>query len=896
MLRYRKIANAAAAKEYYTHSDYYLETPGEWLGIFAAELGLKGKAAQADFEAVCDNINPLTKGPLTARQKENRRVGWDFNFNSSKSVGIAREIIGLYDPAEGQRIEDAHREAVAYAAAMMEKDIACRVREGGKDEDRVTGNGIFMRVTHRTTRPNEDDLTPDPELHDHLVLMNATRDSKEGKVKAVQNETLYRSAPYYEALYHNRLAANLKQLGYGIRRKGKGFEIAGVTDALIDKFSRRKNAIEKKARELGITSAEAKDKLGATTRLKKSDGVVGDLPGYWDSKLTDQERELIHGLKGHNSSGYTSSVEKSVAYAISHEFTRKSVVDARRVYETAMRHGVGSVTPEEVEAEAKRQGLMVGKDGKSTTKAVLAQESLLVNFAAAGRACWQPLSVGSKKVSLAGLSAEQEAAVRHIWRSTDRVILVEGDAGTGKTEAMKVTIPGIDRPGVFLAPSASASRGTLRDKGFTNADTIARFLSDETFQQQAKGGYIYIDEAPLAGMDEMAKVFLKADELRARVILQGDRKQHASVNRSGAMTLLEKYAGCPVARLTEIWRQTHTGYKEAVAAIAGGDVAGGYDKLDALGWVVQTPEENRHTPLVDEYMRALKDNASVLVVAPTHKEGDDITKAIRERLKEKGLVDKQEKTFDSLVPLAWTEAERGDASRYDGTEIIQFSRNCGKFRAGQRVAASAFQPGTATAEHFAVYAPGQISLAKGDAIRITANGRDKSGKHRLNNGAIYRVKGFTAKGEITLQNGWVLSKDFAHIAHGRVVTSHASQGMTVDRVLVAMGKESLPAINREQFYVSISRGKQKATLFTDIEPDELREAIGRGDDRITATEFMQAAQPAPTPKDVYPLRQFDEDVRSTYRHLRLMHEHNARILEAARRWDQQQERQLAYER
>jgi len=262
MLRYRKIANAAAAKEYYTHSDYYLETPGEWLGIFAAELGLKGKAAQADFEAVCDNINPLTKGPLTARQKENRRVGWDFNFNSSKSVGIAREIIGLYDPAEGQRIEDAHREAVAYAAAMMEKDIACRVREGGKDEDRVTGNGIFMRVTHRTTRPNEDDLTPDPELHDHLVLMNATRDSKEGKVKAVQNETLYRSAPYYEALYHNRLAANLKQLGYGIRRKGKGFEIAGVTDALIDKFSRRKNAIEKKARELGITSAEAKDKLG----------------------------------------------------------------------------------------------------------------------------------------------------------------------------------------------------------------------------------------------------------------------------------------------------------------------------------------------------------------------------------------------------------------------------------------------------------------------------------------------------------------------------------------------------------------------------------------------------------------------------------------------------------
>ena len=43
-----------------------------------------------------------------------------------------------------------------------------------------------------------------------------------------------------------------------------------------------------------------------------------------------------------------------------------------------------------------------------------------------------------------------------------------------------------------------ASRGTLREKGFTNADTIAHFLTDKTFREQARAGYIYIDEAPLA--------------------------------------------------------------------------------------------------------------------------------------------------------------------------------------------------------------------------------------------------------------------------------------------------------------------------------------------------------------------------------------------------------------
>jgi conjugative relaxase-like TrwC/TraI family protein len=892
MLNIQEITDANAAKEYYQHSDYYLEVAGEWLGKFASDLDLKGKVEQPDFEAVCDNINPKTGQRLTLRNKDNRRVGWDFNFNASKSVSLAREIIGLYDPAEGQRIEDAHREAVGFVVGMMERDIACRLRDGGKDEDEVTGNGIFMRVTHRTTRPNEDDKTPDPELHDHVLLLNATR-SPDGKVKAVQTDLLYRSAPYYEAMYHNRLAANLKELGYGVVRKGKWFEIAGVTAELIDKYSRRSKTIKAKAKELGITDAESIHKLGATTRLAKSEGMVDDMPGYWDGKLTDPERDLLRGLKGHNSGGYESTVEKSVAYAIKHEFTRKSVVDARRVYETAMRHGVGSVTPEDVEAEAKRQGLLVRKSGLATTKAVLEQERVIVTFGAEGRARWQPLSVGGKKVDLSGLSPEQANAVKHIWRSSDRAILIEGDAGTGKTDAMKVTIPGIDRPGVFLAPSASASRGTLREKGFENADTIKRFLTDDTFSEQARKGYIYIDEAPLATMEDMANVFRKADELGARVILQGDRKQHGSVNRSGAFTLLEKYAGLPVARLSEIWRQQHKGYKDAVAAIAKGNVLGGFDKLDGLGWVKDTPEGGGHTALVDEYMQALKDKASVLVVCPTHKEGEEITQAIRERLKAAGLVGTEEKTFVNLKPLAWTDAERGDASRYGGTEVVQFSRNCGKFRAGQRVDAPAFDPGKANPEHFAVYAPGEISLAKGDAIRITANGRDKSGKHKLNNGSIYRVKGFTGKGEITLHNGWVLDKNFAHIAHGRVVTSHASQGMTVDRVLVAMGKQSLPAISREQFYVSVSRARQKATLFTTIAREQLREAIQRGDDRITATEFMQAEDAKEKPK-AFPaaILKLENDVRSTYRHLRQVAEQNA-MIQAMRQL--QQERQIGHE-
>ena len=269
----------------------------------------------------------------------------------------------------------------------------------------------------------------------------------------------------------------------------------------------------------------------------------------------------------------------------------------------------------------------------------------------------QPAGAGAS-LPLAGLSAEQRAIVRHIWESPDRVIMIEGDAGTGKTDAMKVTIPGIDKPGVFLAPSASASRGTLREKGFGNADTIARFLTDESFRRQAKDGYIYIDEALLAGMKQMAQVFDKAAELNARVILQGDRKQHSSVERGSTFHVLESFAGLPVARLTEIWRAKAQGYKQAVAALAKGDMLGGYDLLDKLGWIRQTPVFDHNRPLVDAYLEAIRDKASVLVVAPTHREGDEITQEIRKRLKAEKIIGEEERTFQTLKPLGWTEAER----------------------------------------------------------------------------------------------------------------------------------------------------------------------------------------------------------------------------------------------
>ena len=871
--------SAAAAKAYYRQADYLAAKPGVWLGKAAEMLGLTGPARADDFDPLVDNINRLTGETLRPSAREDGRVGLDMTFNSTKSVGIAREIAGPGNLGD-DRIEVAHEEAVAYTVGMIEKDMQARVRVGGANTNRTTGNLIATGFTHRDTRINADDQMPDMNLHTHIFIQNATYDPVEKKWKAAELGQIKHDLPYYEAAYHNRLASNLKELGYGIERKGKAFEIAGVSDELVKKFSRRSTYINGVADKLGIENPKTKAKLGATTRLGKAKEPADDLNGYYVSRLTAAERKGLSGLQ--NWAGYEGNTKAAVEFAIGHLFERKSVVDAKRLYETAIRHGIGSVTPEGVQEEAKRQGLLL-KGGEATTRQVLAEEGRVIGFARDGRgtcgrlgsegrllaspvpqgfnpvpgvsrpaelatvsANGQTVSVARSSIKdqfaisrgFADLSPEQAAIARHVWNSPDRVILIRGAAGTGKTHTMKATIEGIDRPVVVLAPSADASRGVLRSEGFHNADTVARFLIDEKFQDKAKGGVIWVDEAGLLGIRQVREVFEVADRLGARVVLQGDKKQHGSVERGATLRVLEVYAGLPVAELRDIRRQKGR-YKAAVASLAKGDVLSGYDQLDGLGWV---REAQSNTPLVDDYMAALNARKSVLVVAPTHLEGGEITAEIRARLKERGEVATEGHEVETLVPLHWTEAERGDLERYEGPEVMQFHRNSGTFKAGDRVRVLDWKPGDrfAKASHFSVYAPAKIEVAAGDTIRITSNGKTKDEKHKLNNGSVYKVKGFTERDDIVLDNGWVVDKGFRHLAHGYVTTSHASQGKTVDRVLIAMGSESRPAITAEQFYVSVSRGRDQATVYSDMAPAELRDAIQRVDGRKSATELLQA--------------------------------------------------------
>lgn len=879
MLRTHWIRDAASAKAYYRASDANRATEGEWFGKGAEMLGLSGIADYQDFCNLCDNINPLTGERLKPLDRAEQRIALDLNFNAVKEVSIARELAGPGNLGDDD-VQWAHRDAVTYALQFAEADMRTRVRVGGRDDTRQTGNMIAFLVTHRDTRVSGEDNLPDMSLHDHAVCFNATYDHEEDRFKAADMAEIKRNAPFYEAIYHNRLASNLKSLGYGIERKGKAFAVAGIGQELVDKFSRRAAYIDEVATKLGITRPGTRSKLGATTRLGKTHVEQDDLTAYWAGRLTRGEKEQLTSLKGRPS--HACSEPDAVAHAIGHHFERQAVVDAKRLYETAIRRGIGCVTVEGVQEEAERQGVIV-KGTEATTRQVLAQERRIIRYAREWRGTCRalggegrlpagpaprgsnPIAEASGQPDPATLSAEQQAAIRHVWTSTDRIVLVRGGAGTGKTTMMQAAIAGIDRPVVVLAPSADASRNTLRKEGFGTADTVSRFLVDERFQSEARNGVIWVDEAATLSMRQADELFAAAAHLNARVVLQGDDRQHAAVERSGLFTALRDFAGLPVAELQDIRRQRGS-YRDAVTAIAQGDVLGGYDVLDGLGWVHRTADD---TALVDDYLSGVSgpNKKDVLIVTPTHSHGEKIAARIRERLKEADLLGTEERLFPRLKATGWTDAEKSDPHRYEGSEIIQLLQNAGGFTKGRRI-----RPADLTKKvdgrHLAVYTVEELPLAIGDKIRVTAGGKTKDLKHRLDNGYTGIVAGFNKDGDIVLQNDWVIDKAFGHIAHDYVSTSHKAQGRTVDRVLIALNAESVPAINSQAFYVASSRGRESARIFTDLPPEELRDAIQRSDPRRIATDLMGERKAPDRRKARTKAAAFVQRVKDAYRALR----------------------------
>ncbi len=145
-----------------------------------------------------------------------------------------------------------------------------------------------------------------------------------------------------------------------------------------------------------------------------------------------------------------------------------------------------------------------------------------------------------------------------------------------------------------------------------------------------------------------------------------------------------------------------------------------------------------------------------------------------------------------------------------------------------------------------VYREETREFAVGDRIQFRAPLKAQ----QIPNGALGTIAALnqdTGDVTIALDAGPTFSTklaDLRHFEYGYATTSHSSQGATIDRVLVNVDTEqSVALVNQQQFYVSISRARADAQVFTN-KTEELAQVVSRSWPKSTALDAITPSDDA----------------------------------------------------
>lgn len=872
--------NLANAREYFEEhlcvGDYYDEdqrVAGEWLGLGAQRLGLAGKVHADDFLRLCENQHPSSGETLTQRlnttrteggeNAANRRIFFDFTFSPPKSVSIAGFL------GKDERILEAHARAVRSALVEFESFAGTRIRVGGAQTDRLTGNFAAAMFTHDTSR------ALDPHLHTHCIVFNATFDAVENRWKALQNYELLRARKFAENAYYHEFARELRSFGYRIRNLPRGdFQVEGVPEELCRRFSKRDVEIDAALAKLladhpelgGANIAALRAKLATEKRTRKQKDLSRDeLRQLWEAQLSKSERasllQLAEQPQNNTKEENRVSVDEAVQWAEDHLFDRNSVVLECQVWQEALGRARGEgFSVSELKEFTQRRGYIRDetRPGEVTLREILLREWEIVQTAKEGVGDRLPL-VANPRPANPQLDDEQRKALDALLRSTNGVSVFRGGAGTGKSFVLRELVEQLRQSGrgvVVLAPQRQQVV-EMEMAGFPSPTTVANFLIKRELPDSA---VIVVDEAGQIGGRQMLELVRLIHERHGRLVLSGDTRQHGAVEATDALLAIERHAGVKPVELHKIRRQDPSLgrdveerkhirlYRKAVESAAAGKLDDSFERLDKMGAIVACGIGEQADKLADEYLRLAEQNASAVVVSQTWGEVHRVNSRVREALKGKGLIGAADSAVQALERIDLTNAQKRDERFYPPDAVIVFNQKVRDAEPGAKgklagilktsvlveVGGKFVTVSNRLLDRLTVCQARDFSVASGDRLHLKANRKLASGGH-VTNGELVTVKSVRADGGLELNDGRVLDKSFREFLPGYAVTSYGSQGKTVDYVLFSDSTVK-PATNAQQWYVTISRGRRGIRIFT---PDkqQLRENVTRSGHRPLAMEF-----------------------------------------------------------
>ena len=866
-----------AEQAYYTQGG---EIRGEWHGKLAEEWGLHGEVTEEQFQRLSEGQHPITGRQLvryqTPREYTNEhggrvrtmehRAGWDATFSAPKTVSLTALVGG------DERVREAHEASVNTALNELEKYVQARI--GGNHPAQTTSRWVATKFEHDSARPVEGYAAP--QLHTHVVFFNLT-EMANGETRALQPKELYRTQQYATAIYRAELAARLQELGYEIERGGSGQpEVKGYSKEYIDASSPRRQQITEHLAEEGVRGAgaaqiaahrtrDAKSALGAEEMFEQH-RVLAERFGNQPEQVVQAARAKEHQIERQPMGA---AAQSAMSFSRQRNLEREAIADERDLLRDALKRSMGKLTLAEVKADFEKRigtGEFIEAEQRKnipnrafTTTEMLGYERDVINVMRQGQDRHEAIAgiaVRSEIEHHSHLSESQRKAVDQVLSSRDQITALNGVAGAGKTTSLAAIREAADREGYQVRGFAPTSRAAhkLAEAGIESS-TLQRHLARRDQSPEVAKHLYVLDESSLASTKQMHEFLhrLKKDD---RVLLVGDTRQHQGVEAGRPFEQLQE-ARMRTAHLDEIVRQRDPALKHAVEQLARGEVREALADLYQQGRVHGIADH--HERIVAVAKAYVERSEDTLVVSPDNKSRRELNAVIHRELQSVGRVNEEEHRTRVLVSRQeLTGADRQWAAQYEIGDVVRYSRGSEAVgtKAGEyaTVREADADQNLLTVERsdgerltydprrlhgVSVYKEDARDFSDGDRIQFTAPYAEK----RIANRELGNVEQIDSEGnlKIRLDSGREIEfgiEEHPHLDYGYAVTSHSSQGLTADRVLVHVDTEAAHEnlVNTRLAYVSISRARDDAQIFTN-DASRLSDAFSREVSKASALEL-----------------------------------------------------------
>ncbi len=875
---------------YYTDDNHFSVEEGIahsfWHGEIASQLGLEGSVNPETLEALLQGqVDSIQLGRIEQGEVRHR-PGDDLTFSAPKSLSLLAEVY------QDQRLIEAHDEAVRKTLDFIEQAyIVTRVTEQHVTSTQQTRRGLYAVLRHDTSREL------DPQTHSHALLLNATYLDH---YRSVDPRAYYPNVKELGHLYRLNLGHALDQRGieYEITNRSAYFlEIKGVRSELLKAFSKRSHQIKAyiQDKKLAYNPALAQ-RIALVTRKDKKEICRDELRSIWKKEIAAIDPNFKYDRK------VTVKPEKKILSPEDiHQVIKRSVqriqtlemsFDQDTLMKTVteiLEAGDHGFNPNELMAEVNnfiKKRLVVSEIPSGvknaapyfTTPAGKQLEHDLVtrfkksadHFSDAYLTESQIQKVLNrfenkpKPKHFISLDQNQRQAIIDALTTHSQYHFIQGNAGSGKTTMLKELRAVVKRYSGEIkafAPSHTAVRA-LEDSLGIETSTLDHFLAtykSSRLNPSDNPEIWLVDEASLIGAKNLKRLMDAADEHNARVVLVGDQNQLESVS-AGRGIHLALSANISTSRITEIYRQQNPELKAVAEKLNHQNYVEALYSLNEQGCIQEVDDDpkdeddggkNSVTKGILEYLhgQTSEEIEQQVIIVPTNEDRDYLNREVRQLLKERGRIKRDQEFFETLESKLIAETDYQYLDQYTLGETLRFNRSqkieqgflvnlikpgeyfeisgidvdkneliLTSLKDGRRIRFNPKTLGHRPQGAVFVYNKKYTPVSVGDRLRWLDN-RNEHGLKR--NDKLLVTKVTPRAIEVKRETGYrpiVMSHhklNNRHFEHQHALTNYSAQGISEDHVLVAAHSWRRNTVTQRGLLVGGTRAKHSLKVFTD---------------------------------------------------------------------------------